>query len=105
MKKRKTARRSRAFWVELVARWQRSGESYRAFAQAQGVSVHTLQYWVYKLRDEAPEVSGGTRPPAFVEVEGALPLRAEPVCRLRLAHGWVLELPELPPTAWLRELC
>ena len=104
MKKRKTARRSRAFWIELVARWQRSGESYRAFATAQGVSVHTLQYWVYKLRDEGAELRQKSQP-AFVEVEGALPLRAEPACRLRLAHGWVLELPELPPAAWLRELC
>lgn len=104
MKKRRAARRSRAFWVELVARWQRSGESYRSFAAAQGVSVHTLQYWVYKLRDEAPGLRR-TPQPAFVEVEGALPLRAEPMCRLRLAHGWVLELPELPPAAWLRALC
>jgi transposase-like protein len=105
MKKRKAARRSRAFWIALVARWQQSGQSYRAFAEAQGVSVHTLQYWVYKLRDEAP---GRRQPPqpAFVEVERALPgVRAQPACRLQLGHGWVLELAELPPPAWLRELC
>jgi transposase-like protein len=104
MKKRNAARRSRAYWVELVARWQRSGESYRRFAEAQGVSVHTLQYWVYKLRDEAPELRR-TPQLAFVEVEGDVPLRAEPACRLRLAQGLVLELTELPPAAWLRELC
>lgn len=104
MKKRKAARRSRAFWVELVARWQQSGESYRAFAKAQGVSVHTLQYWVYKLRDEAPARRQAPQP-AFVEVVGGVPSRAEPACRLLLGHGWVLELAELPSAAWLRELC
>ena len=104
MKKRKAARRSRAFWVELVARWQQSGESYRAFAEAQGVSVHTLQYWVYKLRDEVPERRRAPQP-AFVEVVGGVPSRAEPACRLQLGHGWALELAELPPAAWLLELC
>lgn len=104
MKKRKAVRRGRAFWVKLVGRWQRSGKSQREFAEGQGVSVCTLQYWVYKLRDESTE----SKPPpkgAFVEVQGAELGAVSRGCRLRMGEALVLELPELPPATWLRELC
>ena len=64
MSRQDGGRRGRAFWVELVGRWRESGESQRAVAEAAGVNVHTLQYWVAKLKAETEARSEVAR---FVE--------------------------------------
>jgi hypothetical protein len=105
MSRREAVRRGRAFWVKLVGQWRRSGQSQREFSEARGVSVCTLQYWVYKLRDESAGSDLRATKPAFVEVRQASLGGLGQVHRLRLGERVVLELTELPPAAWLRELC
>lgn len=89
--------------MKLVRRWEGSGESQQAVANAAGVSVHTLRYWVAKLRaDRSGETSD------FVEVVRA-PVRFEPqsvavMCRIRIGACVVLELDSLPPPEWVRSL-
>ncbi len=94
------------FWQSLVQKWERSGQSQQAIADAAGVSVHTFQYWRSKLQSGGAGATIGRRGPTeFVEVAlsptkttGAMP------CRIRVGEQVVVELPELPPVGWLREL-
>lgn len=104
MKKRKGVHLARESWVKLVAMWQQSGQSQGSFAEAQGVNLHTLRSWVYKLRDEAQQARRCEKP-AFVEVHAATPKPPPPGYRLLLGEELVLELPELPPATWVRDLC
>ena len=43
----------RRFWSDLVARFEGSGKSRKAFAAEAGVGLAIFQYWLYKLRREA----------------------------------------------------
>jgi len=97
-------RRSRAFWVRLVGRWQSSDKSQRAVAEAAGVNVHTLQYWVAKLKAEDGESVPRGQAPRFVEVEGVSVSPTAVACRLRLSDTMVLEMSTVPPASWVREL-
>jgi len=40
-------------WVELVSEYKKSNLSRREFAQQHQISLHTLQFWLYKLQREA----------------------------------------------------
>lgn len=102
--KKSTERHSREFWVELVRRWRDSGESQRAVAEAAGVNVHTLQYWVAKLRAELSESKPRKGVPRFVEVQGVSVSPTTTACRLRLSDTMVLEMASVPPASWVREL-
>ena len=42
----------RRFWSALVARFEGSGRSRKAFATEAGVGLAIFQYWLYKLRRE-----------------------------------------------------
>jgi hypothetical protein len=93
---------SREFWTKLVRRWETSSESQQAVADAAGVSVYTLRYWVAKLRaDRSREISD------FVEV--VRPPTSDPqvgtvACRVRVGARVVLELDTLPSAEWVRAL-
>lgn len=94
------AHRPREFWKHLVHRWQASDESQQAVADAAGVSVNTLRYWVAKLRTEP-----SAKLSDFVEVvrtPAAQP--ATGTCRVRVGSSVVLELDRLPPAEWVRSL-
>jgi hypothetical protein len=43
----------RRFWSDLVARFEGSGKSRKAFAAEAGVGLAIFQYWLYKLRRES----------------------------------------------------
>lgn len=101
MSRQDGGRRGRAFWVELVGRWRESGESQRAVAEAAGVNVHTLQYWVAKLKAETEASSEVAQ---FVEVRGDSIPTPGVECRLRLGDTMVLEMASVPPASWVREL-
>ena len=102
--KERRVRRGRAFWVELVGRWQSSGKSQRAVAEAAGINVHTLQYWVAKLKAEIGQSAPRKPAPRFVEVQAASVTATAVACRLRLSDTMVLEMSSLPPASWVREL-
>ena len=56
MKHREERRR---FWSALMARFEGSGRSRKAFAAEAGVGLAIFQYWLYKLRRERQPVGGG----------------------------------------------
>jgi hypothetical protein len=68
------ARRSASEWHELVESYQRSGESRQAFCARHGVSVNTLAWWQWRLRQASGAARRGSAArsvPLFVEVESA----------------------------------
>lgn len=56
----------RRFWSDLVARFEGSGKSRKAFAAEAGVGLPIFQYWLYKLRSQAQ--AGAIRKTAPKEV-------------------------------------
>jgi hypothetical protein len=43
----------RQLWTNLVADFETSDLSQRAFAEQKGISISNLRYWMYKLRNES----------------------------------------------------
>ena len=58
-------RRSREEWSEVVAQFERSGLSQKAFAKKKGIKRTTLSWWAWEIRREASE----SQQPAFVPVQ------------------------------------
>jgi len=70
----------------LVARWSSSGESCRAFCDAQGIDLKRFYRWRRKLR---PPMDGAVVAPAASGFALALP---SPGVRVRLACGAQIEV-------------
>jgi len=72
-------RLSAAKWADLVAAWESSGRSARAFADERGVAESSLRWWKSELarraRHEPPRRSPGPRLPAERTVALARVLR------------------------------
>lgn len=81
-RKRDRARRSRAEWEAIVARYEACDLTQLAFCEAEGISVASLGYWRRKL---AEHPSSERPPPAFQEI--SVEPDAEPA-----GSGWELEL-------------
>jgi hypothetical protein len=92
-------RRSRTQWCALVAGYEVSGVSQRAFCEQRGVALSTFRYWRGRLAQDAGEVR--TAPPRAVQlvpvqVVADLPagtgsgvmLRAGAGVRIELATGF-----------------
>ena len=97
---KKSRRRSASEGVELVARYQASGLTQREFADENGVTVSTLQYWLRKARGgEAEEEAEQFR---FVEVIGE---EAEGApsggVAMELGDGLTLRFESLPSPSYL----
>ena len=45
-------RRRRSQWVDLIAQYESSGMSYRAFCQSQGLQLSSFKSWRYLLNKE-----------------------------------------------------
>jgi transposase len=102
-------------WTRLVSDFETSDLSQREFAQARGVLLSNLRYWIYRLRKEsrplvtvAPKRSGqeAERPeqPAAPEGSRLLPVRvvaSAPKARSEVVNTGLLEL-VLPSGAKLR---
>lgn len=99
-------RRSREFWEQLVDEFEQGEESTPTFARSRQVHVATFRSWLYRIRRERAEPAGPDA--AFVEVvplgEHSGPPRSHGV-RLDLPGGCAVHLDELPPPAYLAELC
>ena len=85
-----------SYWRTVLARWQRSGLSVRAFCQAEGLSEPTFYSWRRKLDRTQP------KPPAFLPVH-VIPERVEPHAirgiEIVLANGRCLRVqPGFDPT-------
>ncbi|SRR5690606_611038 len=90
------------YWLAHIRRAADSGKTLKAYAQARRLSVGALYNARSELKREG--ILGQASPgatPAFIPVE-VEPSRTRPVCRLRHADGWELELAEWPAPEWLR---
>ncbi len=69
---------------ELVARYQRSDLTQRAFCEQVGIPLSTLQWWLVKARREA----GAVAPVTFTEVS----LPVDPQASRGMGAGWAVEI-------------
>jgi hypothetical protein len=102
MRKRDERRR---FWTALIARFERSGSSRKAFAAEAGVGVAIFQYWLYKLRRERLAISEQPQAPEvrLVPVTVHAPVRAGGQVDLRVA-GVRLRVPVGTDPRYVAEL-
>src|SRR6266480_1415937 len=62
-------RRARDIWFQIVHQFEKSGLTQEAFAEERNIPVGTLRSWIYRLRREDHEGTGGN------EVVPILPVR------------------------------
>jgi hypothetical protein len=62
-------RRTHREWARLVRKWQRSGQSARAFGAAHGVNPRTLTWWKWRLGSDSDGVHPPAGPPRLVPVD------------------------------------
>lgn len=90
------ARRTAEQGAALVRRYEASGMSQAAFAEREGVSVNTVQYWLRRSRDAAPEAV------RFVEVVGEV-AQSQVACVVAIGEAEV-RFYELPPPEYVAAL-
>lgn len=66
-------RRSRAQWVELLAKFEDSGESVAKFCARKQIAPKTFSWWRWHLRDE-PRVAGRRENVRLIAVDVAAPI-------------------------------
>ena len=54
----------KALWTKLVADFELSCLSQRAFAEQKQIGLSNLRYWMYKLRNESRPLAGAEQPSA-----------------------------------------
>jgi hypothetical protein len=106
----------RAHWTKVVADFEASGLSQRAFAEQKQIGLSNLRYWMYKLRNESRPLAAEAQKPSEDAPEHAerripekaarmLPVRVvaspAPKAREAVADAGLLEL-ALPSGARLR---
>jgi hypothetical protein len=71
----------RALWTKVVADFELSELSQRAYAEQKKIDLSNLRYWIYKLRnDSRPLATEKQDPPGVAERAGQpVPPRAPPV--------------------------
>ena len=80
----------RARWAATVEAWTQSGLSQRAFAEREGITLHTLRAWCVRLGAAPRSHCGASEPPRFVEVRAAASVPATQHLELQVGHGLVL---------------
>jgi len=89
---KKSAHREKMFG--LVKKWQSSGLTQIEFANQHDISLHTLKYWIYKLRKQNKNTDG------FIRLEQ---ITTPEIC-LRYPNGVELLIPAQTPINFLKEL-
>jgi transposase len=97
--------RKEQHWRDLIACWQRSGLSVRAFCQRQRLAVPSFYAWRRTLRQRDGRVQPAPAPVTFlpVQVRHDAPYQPLPL-ELVLAHGRCLRIPPGFDPAHLRAL-
>jgi len=101
----------KALWTKVVADFEVSGKTQRAFAEERQMELHRLRYWIYALRNASrplveEEGSSSVKAPeqaAPKQVTRMLPVRvvASPALKAREGEAELLEL-ALPSGVRLR---
>ena len=77
-------KRERAFWVGVVADYERGGQTHQEVANRHGVRLGTLQSWLYRLRRECESKKVRMLP---VKVTSAPPTPAAPPGMMELTSA------------------
>ena len=64
----KSREEKRRYWLAVVARFERSGQSQARFTTEAGVGVAAFRYWLYRLRRARTVVTAVGRPGGSDEV-------------------------------------
>jgi hypothetical protein len=86
----------RAVWTKLVADFEVSGQSQRAFAEARQIDLSNLRYWIYKLRNESRPFRSPRRAPRARSVapRPAGPISLVPARGLSSCPAYALYCPD-----------
>ena len=93
-------RRSREYWIEVVAEFESGSLKQWEFCEQRGLEVATFRQWLYRIRGETKGHGAGasrfvTVRPTVAALSGACQLRVGPV---------TLSLMELPSAKYVAEL-
>jgi hypothetical protein len=101
----------KALWTKVVADFELSGKTQRAFAEERQVDLHRLRYWIYALRSASRPLVEDAGSPSVKAFDESAPKRAtrmlpvrvvsSPAQRAREGEAELLEL-ALPSGARLR---
>ena len=101
----------KALWTKVVADFELSGKTQRAFAEERQMDLHRLRYWIYALRNASRPLVEDEPSPSVKALDQAapgqatrmLPVRvvASPAPKAREGEAELLEL-ALPSGARLR---
>ncbi len=103
-----TAAKGRDFWEQHIKALRASGQTSVAYARRHELSVHALGWWRRKLdRLSASEsTTAGTKASKFVALKLIEPMPSHSGAVTLWVSGEVrLQMNELPPAAWLVEVC
>ncbi len=97
----------RALWTKLVADFELSGLSQRAFAEQKQIGLSNLRYWMYKLRNESRPLTAqeqATPEPDREDAERGVPDRAPRMLPVRVVASAAPKARETAAGAALLEL-
>jgi hypothetical protein len=79
-------------WTKVIAAWEASGKSQKAFCAQKGISFWSLRYWRSKMKDAASD-EGPNPPTPFVEVKKQIqkPSKGSGTFRVIHPNGLVIE--------------
>ena len=79
------------YWLEHIQVCRKSEQSFKAYAQAQGLNIKSL-YGANKKLKRLGMLGSGAGKPRFIRMNPPLPLQAGLSCRVLLGNGVVVEL-------------
>lgn len=92
-------RRSREYWTEVVAEFEKGSFKQQQFCEQRGLEVGSFRHWLYRIRNDAKGQSTGQG--HFVTVRPTMALSG--ACQVRVG-AVTLSLMELPPVKYVAEL-
>ncbi len=102
----KPRRRTLAQGRALIAAWQASGLSARAFCQARRLSLSRIDFWKRRLRQLDQTASSMTPSSAFIQVQPPPPARSAPTTGINaiLPNGLTIAIPPGADLEWTRQV-
>jgi hypothetical protein len=80
-----------AYWRRHVDQYEASGQTRASYSSAQGIKVHTLDYWRWKLKRQPAARRSGWIPVKVIEETSSIDLSIGKVC-ITVRRGFDREL-------------
>ncbi len=106
-KNKRASNRGRDYWLELIAAWEKSGESKQAFCKRLDIRPGTFSHWRYILSKENKEKNMSHSSFMEVKVNGLLPesgMLPMPQLTVQLPMGIRVSLPAHIPIEQMKEI-